>query len=39
MIIINQNCYQPMREARIEQGLIQRELGQKSGIPYYTIQA
>ncbi|ANU53024.1 helix-turn-helix domain-containing protein [Acutalibacter muris] len=39
MIVINQNCYQPMREARIEQGLTQRELGQRTGIPYYTIQA
>ena len=39
MIVINQNCYQPMREARIEQGLTQRELGRKTGIPYNTIQA
>ena len=38
MIIINQNCYQPMREARIEQGLTQRELGRRSGIPYQTIK-
>lgn len=38
MIVINQNCYQPMRQARIEQGLTQRELGQKSGIPYQTIK-
>ena len=28
-----------MREARIEQGLTQRELGRKTGIPYYTIQS
>ena len=39
MIVINQNCYQPMRQARIEQGLTQRELGQRSGIPYNTIQS
>lgn len=39
MIIINQNCYQPMREARIEQGLTQRELGRRSGIPYQTIKS
>ena len=38
MILINQNCYQPMREARIEQGLTQRELGRRSGIPYQTIK-
>lgn len=38
MIIINQNCYQPMRQARIEQGLTQRELGQKAGIPYASIK-
>ena len=38
MIIINQNCYQPMRQARIEQGLTQRELGRRSGIPYQTIK-
>ena len=38
MIVINQNCYQPMRQARIEQGLTQRELGQRSGIPYQTIK-
>ena len=38
MIIINQNCYQPMREARIEEGLTQRELGRRSGIPYQTIK-
>ena len=38
MIIINQNCYQPMREARIEQGLTQRELGRRSGIPYQNIK-
>ena len=39
MIVINQNCYQPMRQARIEQGLTQRELGKRSGIPYNTIQS
>lgn len=38
MIVINQNYYQPMREARIEQGLTQRELGRRSGIPYQTIK-
>lgn len=38
MIIINQNYYQPMRQARIEQGLTQRELGKRSGIPYQTIK-
>ncbi len=38
MVIINQNCYQPMRQARIEQGLTQRQLGEKSGIPFYSIQ-
>lgn len=38
MIVINQNYYQPMRQARIEQGLTQRELGQRSGIPYQTIK-
>ncbi len=38
MIVINRNCYQPLREARIEQGLTQRELGRRSGIPYHTIK-
>ena len=38
MIVINQNYYQPMRETRIEQGLTQRELGRRSGIPYQTIK-
>lgn len=38
MIVINQNCYQPMREARIAQGITQKELGQRSGIPYQTIK-
>lgn len=37
MVIINQNCYQPMRQARIEQGLTQKELGQKAGVPYRTL--
>lgn len=39
MIVINQNCYQPMREARIAQGITQKELGQRSGIPYHTIRS
>lgn len=38
MIIINQNCYQPMRQARIDQGLTQRELGRLSGISHYSIK-
>lgn len=38
MIVINQNYYQPMREARIEQGLTQRKLGELAGIPYGTIK-
>lgn len=38
MIIINQNCYQPMRQACIEQGITQRQLGEKSGIPFYSIK-
>lgn len=38
MIVINQNCYQPMREARIEQGLTQKKLGEMAGIPYHTIK-
>lgn len=38
MIVINQNCYQPMREARIEQGLTQKKLGEMAGIPYETIK-
>lgn len=38
MIVINQNYYQPMREARIEQGLTQRKLSEMAGIPYGTIK-
>lgn len=38
MIIVNQNCYQPLRDARIEQGLSRKELVEKSGVPYHSIQ-
>ena len=38
MIVINQNYYQPRREARIEQGLTQRKLSEMAGIPYGTIK-